>query len=177
VLAAPKESVFGLVEFNAPEFPTDNIPALTITPPLKVFDAERVHVPAPSFIKEPEPVPIIPDTEPPVEPPSVKSNAPVMLLVIPIDPEFATIFDADARTTAPGYVTFVAEEFERAPPLETPVPFKVRLSFAVSVKPLRSRVAPLVTVVPAATVPRGVFAPDPAEPNLKVPAVIEVAPV
>ena len=52
-----------------------------------------------------------------------------------------------------------------------PVPFKVRGRAVVNVNPFKSKTAPELTVV-ADEVPKAVV-----EPNLSVPAVIEVAPV
>ena len=58
----------------------------------------------------------------------------------------------------------------------TPVPVMDRGSAALSVKPPRSSAAPVAeTVVPAAVVPSGVFAPLPVAPSLSVPALIVVA--
>ena len=57
------------------------------------------------------------------------------------------------------------------------MPFKVRASAVANVNPFKSSAAPAATVVPAATVPNGVFAPLPAAPSFNVPALIDVAPV
>jgi len=65
----------------------------------------------------------------------------------------------------------------RAPPLEIPVPFKVRASAVAKEKPFKSRTAPELTVVPAPVVPNGVLLPLPAAPRSNVPALIVVAPV
>jgi len=58
-----------------------------------------------------------------------------------------------------------------------PAPLIVNASAVPSVKPFRSRDAPEITTVPAAVVPRGVFAAPPAAPNLIVPPLIVVRPV
>ena len=63
------------------------------------------------------------------------------------------------------------------PPDEIPVPFKVKASVVLKVKPFKSRTAPPVTEVPAAVVPNGPLVPSPVAPNLTVPALIVVRPV
>jgi acyl-CoA synthetase (AMP-forming)/AMP-acid ligase II len=67
--------------------------------------------------------------------------------------------------------------FISAPPLDTPVPFKVRASAVPSVSPFKSSAAPLATVVPAPVVPNGVLVAPPAAPSFNMPALMVVAPV
>jgi len=72
-------------------------------------------------------------------------------------------------------VEAVEELLVKAPKLLTPVPVKERASVAelVSEYPLRSREAPLLTVVPAAVVPKGPLALEVEEaPSFTVPALI-----
>jgi len=57
------------------------------------------------------------------------------------------------------------------------VPLRVNASAVAKVKPARSRVPFVETVVPAAAVPRGESVPNPAPPNFNVPAEIVVRPV
>ena len=64
-----------------------------------------------------------------------------------------------------------------APALLSPVPLSVSASAVPKVNPLRSRVAPSLTSVPAPVVPNGVFVPPPAAPSFNVPAEIVVRPV
>ena len=67
--------------------------------------------------------------------------------------------------------------FISAPPLDTPVPFKVSASAVPKVKPFKSSAAPLATVVPAPVVPKGVLVAPPAAPSFNMPALMVVAPV
>ena len=49
-----------------------NVPALNVTPPVKVFTPERVHIPASCLVTVPLVVPIILSMLPPCAPPKVK---------------------------------------------------------------------------------------------------------
>ena len=85
-------------------------------------------------------------------------------------PAVLPIAESEPKVTAPTYVPVVAELLVSAPPLEIPVPFKVRALVAVMVVPLRSSAAPLVREM----------APDPravAWPTFTVPAEMVVPPV
>ena len=114
-------------------------------------------------------------------PPRVKPNvAPVIVPVLErmMSPGPETILLALPSVIYPLYVAAVLELIINAPPLETPVPLIVGGSAVTSVNPFRSSAAPVAeTVVPAAVVPSGLFAPLPAAPNLSVPALIVVKPV
>ena len=75
------------------------------------------------------------------------------------------------RVMAPE-MELVPEMFRRAPPLEIPVPFKVRASAPTVIPPWISKAAPEVTLVPAAVVPKAV-----ACWMFKMPALTVVSPV
>ena len=75
------------------------------------------------------------------------------------------------KVTAPAYVAAVLLVLVKAPAALMPTPFRVKASALLIFSPLRSSVAPLVTEVPAATVPNAL-----AWPNLSVPDVTVVVP-
>ena len=131
VLDAPNVTAFGVVVFNAPAFPNCKIPALIVTPPVKVFAPESVHVPPSAFVSVPATVPSILASVPPCAPPNVRPKPePVivpalLMLIVPVPP---TILLALPRVINPPKVAPVPELFITAPLLEIPVPFTVSAS-------------------------------------------------
>ena len=138
---------------------------------------ESVQVPAPALIKVPTPVPITPLIDPLAAPSSVRLNAPPMPPVRLMSPAVATMLLAKPSVINPLYVAAVAALLISAPLLDMPKPLSVSASAVPSVNPFKSSTAPLATVVPPATVPRGVFTPSPAAPSLSVPALTVVVPL
>ena len=89
-----------------------------------------VQVPASVLVSVPLPVPTMLDKLPPCAPPSVKPNPePVMVpaLVMAMVPVPHKMELALPKVIKPAYVA-AAPLFISAPPLDTPVPFKVRAS-------------------------------------------------
>ena len=80
------------------------------------------------------------------------------------------------KVIKPAYVAALPL-FISAPPLDTPVPFKVSASAVPKVYPFKSSAAPLATVVPAPVVPKGVLVAPPAAPSFNVLALTVVKPV
>ena len=84
---------------------------------------------------------------------------------------------ARVREIKPWYPEAADELFVNAPAKETPVPFKVRASLAVTINPFRSSVAPLATIVPDPVDPSGEYVASPDAPSFKIPAFIDVKPL
>ena len=93
--------------------------------------------------------------------------------MVPVPPKMEL---ALPKVIKPAYVA-AAPLFISAPPLDTPVPFKVSASAVPKLYPFKSSAAPLATVVPAPVVPKGVLVAPPAAPSFKMPALMAVTPV
>ena len=154
------------------------VPARTVVPPWYVLAPESVHVPEPALTTVPAtPVPItLARLLAVLEPSSVNSkpDPPIVpaaeRMMLPL---FAKMVLELPSVIRPEKVAAVEDEFVSAPAAEAPVPFKVRGSAVARLKPLRSSVAPELTTVAPATVPRGLT----EAPTRKVPATTLVAPV
>ena len=113
------------------------------------------------------------------DPPNVRVRLfPVILPVLAIlmSPALAIMLAGFASLISPLYVAASCELFVNAPPSAMPVPFNTSGSSVARLNPLRSREPPVLTVVPSSIVPRGVFTASPADPNLKVPALMDTSP-
>ena len=127
---------------------TDNVPAVTDTPPELVFVAESVSVPAPDFVIVP-----VPDTTPDK---------------VAVDDDATWIVAAADIATVP--LTVPPAVKSKAPADDTPVPARLNGS-EIEYAPIAS-VAPLDTdVLPPVPPSAEVF------PTVKVPALTVVAPV
>ena len=141
-----------------------------------MFVPESSQVPVPFLVRVPVEVPIIPDIVPVPTPASVNPKAPATVpLQVNVPEALAVMVLADAKVMAPLKVA-AAPVLVKAPAGEAvnPVPFKVNGSATLSVFPFKSSTAPVFTMVPPASVPKGVvlFAS-----NFKVPALMVVKPV
>ena len=105
-------------------------------------------------------------TLPPAVPPKVMVVVPVagipVTAIVPLPP---TTLASVANVITPLYVA-APPLFINAPPLDTPVPFKVSGLAVLSVKPPRSKAAPVALTVVADDVPSAVV-----DPSFKVPDV------
>ena len=114
-------------------FPIFKVPANIVAPPENVFTPFNVQEPASSFVKTPVPFPKILVSVPPAAPPNVNPKPePVIVptletVIAPVPP---SIEAEEPNVTKPLYV-HADPEFIKAPPLEIPVPFKVRASKVV----------------------------------------------
>lgn len=141
-----------LPEPKAALFPTTTVPAKRVNPPLKVLFPERVRLPVPALVRVRAPPlsPIAPDNV--------------------IAPAEVPTLELAAKVTAPLKLDAPAPELTKAPALEIPVPLIVTASAPI-VRPLRSKAAPELTVVPPAVVPNAELSP-----SFTVPALIVVVP-
>ena len=151
---------------------------MIVTAPENVCDPLTVKVPTPFFVTPPAPditsVPIFTSFDP-----SVVNRNPALLMVpvIEISPDVASISVADPKTIALSKETAVEEELVIAPLEETPEPLIV-IILALELDneyPLKSKVAPLETNTPpfeAEQSPSGPVVPAPVRPSFKVPLVI-----
>ena len=103
----PNATVFS---FNAPVFPNETVPALMVSPPVKVLAPFRVKIPLPDFVKFPEVVAIAPET--------VVSPAPLMMIfcAVPLteakvksEPVLTVKVGAPDKVTAPKVTPAVPE--------------------------------------------------------------------
>ena len=145
-LSAPVPLCPKLPEFApSPMVATLSIPALMVTPPVKVFTPPKVKVPVPVLVKEPVPL-MIPDT---------------VAIPAPVPPNMAAV----ERVMAPDAVVAVA--------LFTKDPLMVKGS-ATAVIPFRSTVAPFTMVVFPAVVPKAALLLNFKVPTETVVAAVNV---
>ncbi len=114
-------------------------------------------MPAPSFVREPVVVPMMPVMAVLPAPPTVRS---IVAPVMPPDrvrvPASELIRESAPKTNAPVRV-LVPETFSSAPAFETPVPLRFKPSPTPVRPPCTWRVAPDATVVVPASVPSAVL--------------------
>jgi len=149
---------------------------IVVVPEYVLAALRNVQVPEPSLERSRFPA-ITVEILPPEAPPKVMAVVPLTSVpVMAIVPTSPTMLEAVAKVIGPLYVA-ATPLFNKAPPVETPVPFRERPSVDPKVKPFRSRAAPEVTDVPLVVVPNGVFVFVPVAPSLRIPELIVVAPV
>ena len=159
---------------SAVGLPTFIVPPLIVVPPVYVFVPVNSHVPLSCLVSVPPLNPTTLATLPPCAPPKVRVKpAPVIVpelesVILPVPP----MIEAFApKLTKPAYVAAVLLELIKAPAPEIPVPLKDRALVFVTVVPLRSNAAPLLTVTAPLESPSALTLP-----SCNVPALTVVPP-
>ena len=151
-----------------------SLPAFKVVPPVYVLAPDKAQVPAPSLTRLATVVLSTLLTMPPKAPLRVSTLPPPVMLplkvMLPLLPDTVA---AAARVRLLDQAAVLLLLLAKAPTPPAPAPLMVRFSALVMLKPFKSSVPPLATVVPPAMVPKGV----PATPSLITPALILVAPL
>jgi hypothetical protein len=134
------------------------VPTLIVVTPVKVAAAERVNVPAPSFVSVPVVVPMTPLIVVLPAPPTVNAWAapPILAETVSVPPS-ELMRGVAPSVSAADHVLSLAR-LRIAPFAAMPVPMRLVTGSAMrSPEPSISMAAPDATVVPAAAPPRAAF--------------------